>query len=78
MPPFETLYGRKCRSPICWEKVADRRMFGPDIVEEATDKIKLIEERMKAAPSRQKAYADNRRRPLEFEVGDKVFLKVSQ
>ena len=77
MPPFETLYGRKCRSPICWEEVADRRMFGPDIIEEATDKIKLIKKKMKVAQSWQKAYADNRRGPLEFEVGDKIFLKVS-
>ena len=52
-------------------------MFGPDVIQEATEKIKLIKERMKAAQSRQKAYADNRRRPLEFEVGDSVFLKVS-
>ena len=48
MPPFEALYGRKCRSPICWEEV-DRRIFGPDIIQEATDKIKLIKERMKTA-----------------------------
>ena len=71
MPPFEALYGRICRSPICWEEVGDRRIFGPDIIQEATDEIKLIKERMKAAQSRQKAYADNRRRPLEFEVGIK-------
>jgi len=77
MPPFEALYGRRCRSPICWEEVGDRRLFGPDVIQEATEKIKLIKERIKAAQSRQKAYADNRRRPLEFEVGDSVFLKVS-
>ena len=45
MPPFEALYGRKCRSPICWNEVGDRRIFGPDIIQEATDKIKLIKER---------------------------------
>ena len=49
MPPFEALYDRKCRSPICWEEVEDRRIFGPDIIQEATDKVKLIKERMKAA-----------------------------
>ena len=54
MPPFEALYGRKCRSPICWEEVGDRRIFGPDIIQEATDKIKLIKERMKATQSKQK------------------------
>ena len=77
MPPFEVLYGRKCRSPICWEKVGDRRIFGPDIIQEVTDKIKLIKKRMKVGQNRQKTYADNRRRLLKFEVGDKVFLKVS-
>ena len=71
MPPFEALYGRKCRSPICWEEVGDRRIFGPDLIQEATEKIKLIKERFKASQSRQKAYADIRRRPLEFEVGIK-------
>ena len=76
MPPFEALYGKKCRSPICWE-VGNRRMFGLDIIQETTDKIKLIKERMEAAQSRQKAYADKRHRSLEFSVGDKIFLKVS-
>ena len=58
MPPFEALYGRKYRSPICSEEVGDRRIFNPDIIQEATDKIKLIKKKMKAAQSRQKAYAD--------------------
>jgi len=49
MTPFEALYGRKCRSPICWEEVRDRRMFGLDIIQKITDKIKLIKKRMKAA-----------------------------
>ena len=76
-PPFEELYVRRCRSPICWEEVGDRKMFGPDIIQETTDKIKLIKEWMKAAQSRQKAYTDKRRILLKFSVGDKVFLKVS-
>jgi len=77
MPPFEALYGRKCRSPICWEEIGDRTLFGADIVVDTTEKIRTIRKRMKAAQSRQKAYADRRRRPLEFAEGDKVFLKVS-
>jgi len=77
MPLFEALYGKECRSLICWEKVENRRIFSPDIIQEATNKIKLIKERMKAAQSRQKAYVDKRRRPLELEVGDRAFLKVS-
>jgi len=77
MPPFEALYGRKCRSPICWEEVGDRRLLGPDMVQETTEKIRTIRKRMRAAQSRQKAYADQRRRPLEFTEGDKVFLKIS-
>jgi len=77
MPPFEALYGRKCRSPICWEKVGDRRIFASDMILETIDKIKVIKERMKTAQSRQKAYVDKWRKPLEFEVGDKIFLKVS-
>ena len=52
MPPFEALYGRKCRSPICWEEVGDRRLLGPELVQETTEKIKIIRERMKAAQSR--------------------------
>ena len=77
MPPFEALYGRKCRSLICWEEMGDRRLFGTDLVQETTEKIQIIRKRMKAAQSRQKTYADRRRRPLEFAEGDKVFLRIS-
>ena len=77
MAPFEALYGRKCRSPICWNEVGERKLFGPELVQLTTEKIQLIRERLLAAQSRQKSYADNRRRDLEFQVGDHVFLKVS-
>ena len=77
MPPFEALYGRKCRSPICWEEMGDRRLFGTEIVQETTEKIQIIRKRMKTAQSRQKTYADWHRRPLEFAEGDKVFLRIS-
>ena len=76
-PPFEALYGRKCRSPIIWAEVGESQLTGPQIVQETTDKIFQIKEKLKAARDRQKSYADNRRRPLEFSVGDKVLLKVS-
>ena len=75
--PFEALYGRKCRSPLCWDELEDRMLTGPEIIQETTDKIIQIKEHLKAARSRQKNYADNRRKPLEFEVGDSVMLKVS-
>ncbi|KAD6796137.1 hypothetical protein E3N88_07033 [Mikania micrantha] len=75
--PFEALYGRKCRSPICWSEVGESQIIGPELIQETTDKIALIQERIKTARDRQKSYADNRRRPLEFQVGDRVMLKVS-
>ena len=75
--PFEALYGRKCRSPICWNDVGERKLLGPELVQLTVEKVALIKERLKAAQSRHKSYADHRRRDLEFEVGDHVFLKVS-
>ena len=75
--PFEALYGRKCRTPVCWSEVGENQLSGPEIVQETTDKIIQIHERLKTARDRQKSYADKRRRPLEFQVGDRVLLKVS-
>ncbi|GJT82284.1 putative reverse transcriptase domain-containing protein [Tanacetum coccineum] len=75
--PFEALYGRKCRSPVCWAEVGDARLTGPELVHETTEKIVQIKHRMQAARDRQKSYADVRRMPLEFQVGDRVMLKVS-
>ncbi|GJY16797.1 putative reverse transcriptase domain-containing protein [Tanacetum coccineum] len=75
--PFEALYGRKCRSPVLWAEIGEGSLIGPELVQETTDKVVLIKEKLKAARDRQKSYADNRRKPLEFEVGDKVLLKVS-
>jgi hypothetical protein len=77
MAPYEALYGRKCRSPLYWEDLGESRILGPDLLEATKAKVRLIQERVKAAQSRQKAYADNRRRELEFENGDYVFLRVS-
>ena len=67
--PYEALYGRKCRSPLSWLEIGDRQLTRLDIIQETTDKISIIQERLKAARDRQKSYADNRRKPLEFQVG---------
>nr|GEX04611.1 putative reverse transcriptase domain-containing protein [Tanacetum cinerariifolium] len=75
--PFEPLYGRKCRSPVSWREVGDSQFTGPELIRETNEKIVQIKNRLLTARSRQKSYADVRRRPLEFNVGDKVMLKVS-
>ncbi|GJT54234.1 putative reverse transcriptase domain-containing protein [Tanacetum coccineum] len=74
---FESLYGRKCRSPVLWAEIRESSLIGLELVQETTDKVVLIKEKLKAARDRQKSYVDNRRKPLEFEVGDRVMLKVS-
>nr|GEZ72683.1 putative reverse transcriptase domain-containing protein [Tanacetum cinerariifolium] len=71
------LYGRKCRSPICWTEVGEAQILGPELIQETTEKIVQIKQRMQAARDRQKSYADLRREPMEVQVGDKVILKVS-
>nr|GFD05276.1 putative reverse transcriptase domain-containing protein [Tanacetum cinerariifolium] len=73
--PFEALYGQKCRSPVCWTEV--REILSPELIQETTEKIVQIKERMQAARDRQKSYADLKRKPMEFQVGDKVMLKIS-
>ncbi|GJZ07143.1 putative reverse transcriptase domain-containing protein [Tanacetum coccineum] len=75
--PYEALYGRKCRSPICWSEVGDSQLTGPKLIRDTTEKIVQIKNRLLTARSRQKSYADKRAKPLEFEVGDMVLLKVS-
>ncbi|GJW15882.1 putative reverse transcriptase domain-containing protein [Tanacetum coccineum] len=75
--PYEALYGRKCRSPVCWSEVGDSQLTGPELIRDTTEKIVQIKNRLLAARSRQKSYADKRLKPLEFEVGDMVLIKVS-
>ncbi|GJT75652.1 putative reverse transcriptase domain, ribonuclease H-like domain, aspartic peptidase domain protein [Tanacetum coccineum] len=75
--PFEALYGRKCRSPVCWAEVGDSQLTGPEIIQETTEKIIQIRQRLQAARDRQRSYANVRRKPLEFQVSDRVMLKVS-
>jgi hypothetical protein len=77
MSPFEALYGRNCRTPLHWDQPGERHVFGPEILLEAEENIRTVRENLKAAQSRQRSYADTRRRELSFEVGDYVYLKVS-
>ncbi|GKE85543.1 putative reverse transcriptase domain-containing protein [Tanacetum coccineum] len=74
---YEALYGQKCRSPVCWAKVGEAQLTGSELIQETTEKIVLIKQRIQAAQDRQKSYADLKRKPMEFEVGDMVMLKVS-
>ena len=76
MAPFEVLYGRKCRTPLNWSEVGDSQIFGPDILREAEEKVHKIREHLKTAQSRQKSYADKRRRELTFNIGDFVYLRA--
>nr|GEU36042.1 putative reverse transcriptase domain-containing protein [Tanacetum cinerariifolium] len=75
--PYEALYGRKCRSPVCWAEVEEAQLTGPELIQETTKKIVLIKQRIQAAQDRQKSYADLKRMPMEFKIGDRVMLEVS-
>nr|GEV19214.1 putative reverse transcriptase domain-containing protein [Tanacetum cinerariifolium] len=75
--PYEALYGRKCRSPVCWAKVGEAQLTGSELIQETMEKIVLIKQRIQAAQDRQKSYADLKRKLMEIEVGDRVMLKVS-
>jgi hypothetical protein len=77
MSPFEALYERLCHTPLSWSESGERVVFDPDIVTEAEDKVKQIQVNILAAQSRQKSYTDKQCSPLEFEVGDHVYLWVS-
>ncbi|XP_042396452.1 uncharacterized protein LOC121986553 [Zingiber officinale] len=77
MTPYEARYGRKCRSPIHWDEVGERAEMGPEIIQHIADLVARIHDRMKAAQSRQKSYADKRRRDLEFAFDNHVFVKIA-
>ena len=77
MAPFDALYGRQCRTPLSQSQTEERKIFGPELVVEAEEKVKLIQQNLRAAQSRQKSYFDKRRKPLKFNVGDHVYLRVS-
>ena len=75
--PYETLYGRKCRSPIHWDEMGERRYLGPEVVQRTNEAIEKIRARMLASQSRQKSYSDLKHRSVEFQVGDHVFIRFS-
>ena len=77
MAPYEALYGRKCRTPVCWTDLNEHKLIGPDLVKDTEEKVQVIRQRLKAASDRQKSYANLKRRDIEYNVGDEVFLKVS-
>jgi len=77
MAPYEVLYGRKCRTPVCWTELGEDKLVGPDLIKQTEEKVTLIKANLKVASDRQKSYADLRRKDIEYEVGEKVFLKVS-
>ncbi|KAK5775668.1 hypothetical protein PVK06_043586 [Gossypium arboreum] len=77
MAPYEALYGRKCRTPLFWTELGERKIFGVDLIKDAEQKVRVIRENLKIASDRQKSYADLKRKDIEYQVGDKVFLKVS-
>jgi hypothetical protein len=77
MSPFQALYGRSCRTSLQWDQPGEKQVFGPDILLEVEENIRMVRENVKIAQSRQQSYAYIRRRELSFEVGDFVYLKVS-
>jgi transposase InsO family protein len=77
MAPFEALYGRRCRTPLNWSQAGEREIFGPDQVLKVEDKVRVIKKNLEAPQATQKSYHNKRRKPLQFEVGDHVYLKVS-
>jgi hypothetical protein len=77
MAPFDALYGHRCRTPLNWSEAGERTLFGPDLVEDAEERVQVIREKLKVAQMRQKSYHDKGTAPRHFEVGDYVYLKVS-
>ena len=77
MAPYEALYGRRCRTPICWTELHEHKIIGPDLVKDTKEKVWIIQQGLKDASDRQRSYADLKRRDIAYELGDKVFLKVS-
>ena len=74
---FEALYGRRCRTPLLWDQVGEKQTFGPAIIQDVEEQVRMVRENLKVSQSRQKSYADVRRRDLSFKVNDYVYLRVS-
>jgi hypothetical protein len=77
MAPFEVLYGCRCHTPLNWIELGEKVIFGPNLVEEAKVTVHHIQDNLKAVKSHQETYANKRCRPLEFKVGDHMYLRVS-
>ena len=77
MAPYDALYCRRCRTPLCWVDPSESIALGPEVVQQTTEKVKLIQERMRATQSRHKSYYDKRKKDLEFVIGDHVFPRVT-
>lgn len=77
MAPYEARYGRKCQTPLCWTKLGERWILGPELVTKTESIIRLIQYRLKATFDRQKSYMDLKQKDIEYSIGDQVFLKVS-
>ena len=73
MAPYEALYGRKCRTLLCWIELSERKVIGLDLIQETEEKVKMIRERLKAATDRQKSYAEMKRKDIRYEIGEKYF-----
>ena len=77
MAPYEALYGRKYRTPVCWTELNEHKLIGPDLVKDTEEKVQVIRQRLKVASDRQMSYANLKRRDIEYNMEHKVFLKVS-
>ena len=77
MPPYEVLYGRKYRSPLCWTEVGEKQIEGPELVRETSKKVPLIQDRLRIVFNQQQSYVNSKRRDVQFSIGDHVFLKIS-
>ena len=77
MAPYEALYRRKCRTPMCWIELSEKKVIDPDLIQETMEKVKMIRERLKVVADRQNSYTDLKRKDIQYEIGEKVFLKVS-
>ena len=73
MVPYEALYGRKCKTPLCWTELSEKKIIGPNLIQETKEKVKVIRERLKVSTDEQKSYADMRRKDIRYEIGKKVF-----
>ena len=77
MAPYEALYGRKCRTVLCWTELSEKKIIGPDLIQKIEENVKMIREILTVATDRQKSYADSKIKDIRYEIDEKVFLKVS-